>query len=145
MALDRVSLRLYRSLVRLARTFDANPALKVGLSGEGGRRVPGRPAAAAPAAASAAAAFQPAQTRLLQALICRNHGHALPEPLDSLVARFLGGSHAHFYWPPPPTLASPAGQQRQQQQQQQQLVLDAVRDAFRQPVSAIGGGGGSCG
>ena len=54
MALDRVSLQLYRSLVRLARTFDANPALKVGLSGEGGRPLPGRPAAAFVSAAAAA-------------------------------------------------------------------------------------------
>ena len=143
-----VVLRLYRSLVRLARTFDANPSLKVGANPERGRGVPVAPTACPLPPPppplpldSPLNAPTPSLSLLLlpQTLICRNHGSALPEPLDSLVARFLGGSHVHFYWPPPPpTLASPAGQQ--QQQQQQQLVLDAVRDAFRQPVRVTIGG-----
>ena len=64
---------------------------------------------------------------LPQALICRNHGAArLPEPLDSLVARFLNGGQPgplNYYWPPPL-----GGSSRQQ-------VVEVVRGAFRQPVS----------
>ncbi|EFN52820.1 hypothetical protein CHLNCDRAFT_138506 [Chlorella variabilis] len=59
---------------------------------------------------------------VLKALVCRNHGAALPAGLDAVVARFLGG--AHYYWP------SPGPQPR---------VLDAVQDAFRRPLA--GGGG----
>lgn len=57
----------------------------------------------------------------LQALICRNHGPPLPEPLDGLVARFLGSPAMHYYWPPPAGQPAPR-------------VAHAVRDAFREPV-----------
>ncbi|KAL4440259.1 hypothetical protein ABPG75_003260 [Micractinium tetrahymenae] len=83
----RVERTLYRSLLRLANSFDQEPVLK--------------------------------------ALICRNHGLPLPEPLDGLVARFLGSPAMHYYWPPPPGHPVPR-------------VAHAVRDAFRKPPE--GGG-----
>lgn len=56
-----------------------------------------------------------------QALICRQHGKPLPPGLDAAVARFLGHPQACYYWPSPT--------------RRQQQVLDAVRDAWRDPVS----------
>ena len=59
-----------------------------------------------------------------QALICRNHGVPLPKPLDSVVARFLGGPDVNYYWPPAGSAAGGGPS-----------VVSAVRDAFRNPVS----------
>ncbi|KAL4427342.1 hypothetical protein ABPG77_003251 [Micractinium sp. CCAP 211/92] len=85
--LGRVERTLYRSLLRLARSFDKEPALK--------------------------------------ALICRNHGPPLPEPLDGLVARFLGSPAMNYYWPPPAGQPAPR-------------VAHAVQEAFRKPPEGTG-------
>ena len=72
-----------------------------------------------------------ARRRCSQALIVRNHGGLeLPAHLDAAVAGFLGGPHVSYYWPAP-------GQQRR--------VVDAVRSAFRHPVSAALSAAATCG
>jgi hypothetical protein len=59
---------------------------------------------------------------MAQALICRNVGKPLPQPLDDVVAAFLGGQHRSLWWP-----GLAAGQS----------VAEAVRIAFRFPVGQI--------
>ena len=135
-ALSKVDRVLYRTLQRLARTFDRHPALKVGCCRA--CRLAEAPVRAAKAPAYCRCARRahllhlpplppparpdPARFPPLQALICRNLATPLPPALDSVVARFLGSSDALYYWP------APVGQP-------QARVADAVRQAFRQPVS----------
>lgn len=64
---------------------------------------------------------------VLKALICRNAEQPLPQPLDDVVAVFLGGLHRSYFWPAP--LAP-------------QSVVEAVRTAFRFPLDEPGLGGG---
>jgi hypothetical protein len=61
----------------------------------------------------------------LKALICRNVGEPLPLPLDDVVAAYLGGPGRMYFWPAP----GPA--------EAMQSVEEAVRIAFRFPVSAV--------
>lgn len=62
---------------------------------------------------------------MLQALITRNVLDDLPQPLDGVVAKFLGGAGQLHYWP--------------REDEASDSVVAAVRDAFRHPVRCAPG------
>lgn len=133
MTLSKVDRALARTLLRLGRTFDAHPVLKARTAACLDRHKPAAPPGIATSRRRRRRLpfcrlppSHPAHARLsygppAQALVTRNHGVPLPEPLDGLVASFLGGPQRNLYWPPGEGRPAPR-------------VAAAVLDAFRHPV-----------